>query len=150
MSSSTCLCIYKADQKDHHRLSYHVGGSLRRLWVKRATYTSEEWVRPFHPPRHGADCQTIIPEHQVVSTKDETNHCTSPLIDHCRYNPTLQYLSDEENLAISPVPPTVDLDRLPRKYWPNPSSRLPHSTPRKPLKSQNDEFHAAGFKTTRN
>jgi len=150
MSFSTCLCIYRANQKDHHRLSYHVGGSLRRLWVKRAIYTSEELVRPFHPPRHSADDQTIIPEYRMVSIQDEGNHFTSPLIDYCRNDPTLRHLSDDVNLAISPVPPTIDLNSLPRKYWPNPSCRLPHSISRKPLKSQNDEFHAAGFKTIRN
>lgn len=149
MSYFTCLCIYRANQKDHHRLTYHVGDSLRRLWVKRATYTSEEWVCPIHPPRHSADGQTITPEHQSVSTKDEANHSTSPLIDYCRNHPTLQHLSDEVNLAISPLPPCVDLNNLPRQYWPDTSSRLPHSISRKPLKSQNDEFHAAGFKTAR-
>jgi hypothetical protein len=150
MSPITRLHVSRANQKDHHRLSYHVGDSLRRLWVKRATYTSAEWVCPFHPPRAVADAQTIIPEHQIVSIKDEANHSTSPLIDYCRNHPTLQHLSDKVNLAISPLPPCVDLNNLPQRYWPDTSPiRIPRPISRKPLKSQNDEFHAAGYKTAR-
>jgi hypothetical protein len=141
---------YKLTLQDHHQLSYHVGDSLRRLWVKRATYTSEEWVCPFHPPRAVADAQAIIPEHRMVSTKDEANHSTSPLIDYCRHHTTLQHLFDEPNLAVSSLPSFIDLNDLPRQYWPSTSPiRMPHSISRKPLKSQNDEFHAAGYKTAR-
>jgi hypothetical protein len=142
---------YKLTMQDHHRLSYHVGDSLRRLWVKRATYTSAEWVCPYHPPRADADAQTIIPEHQLVSATDKAKQSTSPLIEYCRNHPSLRHITDEANLAISPLPPCIDLSNLPRQYWPSTSPiRIPHSISRKPLKSQNDEFHAAGYKTIRN
>jgi hypothetical protein len=78
---------YKLTLQDHHRLSYHVEDSLRRLWVKRATYTSEEWVCPFHQPIADADAQTIIPEHRMVSATEKADHSTSPLIDYCRNHP---------------------------------------------------------------
>jgi hypothetical protein len=151
MSLVTWSCTFQADKKDHRRLSYHVGDSMRRLWVKRATYTSEEWVCPFRLSLPVADIQTIIPEHKLVSATDEANHFSSPLIDLCRNHPTLLNLSDVPNLAASPLPPTIDLYNLPQQYWPNPShTPQPPWTSRKPLKSQDHVFDASGFKSTRN
>ena len=98
-----------------------------------------------------ADDQAIIPEHKVVSPTDKTNHFSSPLIDHCRNHPPLQYLSDESSLTIGPLPPFFDLNDLPRQFWPDTykiSDRF--SIPRKPLKSQNDDFNVSGYKTARN
>ena len=152
MSNRTCLRIYRADNQDHNQLSYHVGDSLRRLWVRRTSYTSDEWVCPINPPVATADGKTIIPEYQTASAADQAEqHMPSPLINYCRAHPTLQDPSDDPNLAVVRLPPFIDLNTLPRHYWPDGSRIRDHlSTPRRPLKSQKNAFGASGHKTARN
>ena len=146
MSNRTCLRIYRADNQDHNQLSYYVGDSLRRLWVRRATYTSEEWVCAIEPPLAVPDDQASIPEHQVNNPADKPDHFQGPLTEYYRNHPSLQQLSDELNLAISPLPPTINLNNIPQQFWRDSSRLRDHfPIPRKPLKSQNDAFDVSGY-----
>jgi len=147
----TRLRTHTADNQDHNQLSYHVGDSLRRLWVRRATYTSGEWVCRIHPPIAATDHQAIISEHQVNSPADKLDHFPGPLTEYCRNHPSSQHLSDESNLAIGPLPPTTNLNNIPQQLWRDTSRLRDHfPIPRKPLKSQNDAFDVSGYKTARN
>lgn len=143
------LDLFELKLKDHTRLTYYVGNSPRRLWVKRATYTSSEWVSSLRLRSMGADLKTIIPEHKLLDLKSGADRLPNAFSVYCQKHPDLQYLSDEDNLPISPLPPFVHLANLPSEHWPNIPSTRRSRVNRQPLKSQIETFQASGYKANR-